>query len=270
MSAGLTMETDWLITHHDDPLYETNLWETNRVAAIHHACSLLEQGAQFSFYDLGLSEQEQFLLSHVKVHGYYNPNFYLSQIESFEQKIRSLFSESDQIEIDEYLLNPLAYLVTRIVSNVLAAVPYQNAEVILRAEPAGTNQADCLYWHIDKSHGEISQSLSSLFYPISAEKQQALFVLPLLGNTTLFKEIDPTQRLNFLSMVNETEYYYGHTVPCSSKDKVNTNFQSTFVKYTKKGYGSVHLTGRNGALHTAPHQHNQRIVLLITPIHYNN
>ncbi len=147
--------------------------------------------------------------------------------------------------------------------------------MILRGEAEnlldGNNDySKCVYWHIDKSHGEILQNNDNVFnYPIGGEMIQKTFIISLAGSRTIYTEITTDQRGHFFDFANTTMFYYGHNIKlnCYESDQITQLFDKQSFSVAESSYGSVHFKGRNGSMHAAPTLfYNSRLVLLITPI----
>ena len=171
-------------------LYQDYIDERDRVIGIDHAVEELDNGAQFSFYDLKLSEYEEQCLSQLKISEHNNLVIYTSQVVNLKKDIGYRLDELIGIGLDKP--DFLSELITRLVSNILGVTGHKNAEIVLRTE--GKDNTDeshtsnkCTYWHIGKSHGEIAKNIDVLGYPIGTEEEQQLFIISLIGDTTLFR-----------------------------------------------------------------------------------
>lgn len=265
------MDTEWpLENHYELPnLYQTHIDEENRINEITNACESLDSNDQFAFYNLFLSKEEQTTLSLLTINENENLVIYISQSTNLQN---DLYSKLEQSHIFN---NPnqnkfLSHLTTRLVSNILSITGQDNAEIIFRTElPYNSYPSNnpCLYWHIDKSHGEIAKIIEpSEERPLSKDLEQKLFIIPLHGSTTLFYPATEQQKEEFFNIANETLFFYGHTSPCSSQDNINRFFNNSNTQQTPNGQGSVHLAGKTGTLHSAPPPSQiPRIILLITP-----
>lgn len=268
---GLELYSEY--TYKTNDLYYCFLDEEARINEIYESVAELNNGAQFSFYNLKLSEQELYALSSLNINDDANIVAYTSEvgIEDYFYAVaqKNLYQNSKDIA------NTLAKLIARLVSNIISITKHDNAEIVLRTEKANTHNINpdfskCTYWHIDKSHGEIIQNNDNIFnFPISNELQQKVFIISLSGERTIYTKIDSQQREEFLHLANETMFFYGHSeqINCTEQDHINQLFyqQKTFV--ASNGFGSVHFAGKHGSIHAAPtFFSNPRITLLITPI----
>lgn len=270
------MDAEWTLDNaYELPnLYQCYPNEENRVTEITHAIESVQNGDSFSFYNLLLSQAEHDALSQLEIDKSENLVIYASPSTHLQKKLHSKLQQShivnntDEIEF-------LSTLTTKLVSNILGITGHQYAEIIFRTQLsdnfdlAQTSHSNnpCLYWHIDKSHGEISKTIPpSQDHPISTDLEQKLFLIPLIGDATLFHPMSNQQRENFFDIANETLFFYGHTSPCSIQDNINHLFNDNAIQQTPKGFGSIHLAGKTGTIHSAPaSSQDPRILLLITP-----
>ena len=236
-------------------------FEEVEIAEIGSALDKLESGAQFAFYSLNLSNEERAAFSQISVNRYHNVVIYLSEQYDFESYLRSrLYDVLCTTEVEISNINIISHTIARLIHNILDASGYIDAEILLRTEEKfSIDDADansrCFYWHIDKSHGEILEKLDITNHPIGHAKEQELFILPLKGEATLFQNINVSQREIFLSVANETEYFYGHNLgKCDASDSINVLFNGGHITSAPKWYGSVHIAGKNGTLHASPNE----------------
>ena len=243
------------------------LEEEVRCTELTKALQELETDSSFAFYKLTLSEYETHLLSLVSINQYNNKVIYLSETDNLKDTIDNKLSELIGSNIN---INPISRLITRLVSNILSVTGYDNAEVMLRTE--GERHIDennsinqCLYWHIDKSSQEIGINIEGN-QSVKKEKQM-LFIISLIGESTVFHYSNDQQRRDFFNIANETVFFYGHTSRCEVNDAVNQLFKYENINNAAFGYGSVHIAGKNGTVHAAPLESKDgRMLLLITPI----
>lgn len=263
--------------------------EESRGAGVIDSIQKLEQGAQFSFYDLGLSEDDSEILSHIEISQYENVVIYLSEIELSETNnlngqldnhlknhIVEVTRKLKLIPVSTNYINDIDYfanLITKQINNVLSATNHKDAEIVLRTrtEYDSEENNNCIYWHIDKSHGEIRKSEannSNFSHPIGTKERQEIFIISLLGEPTIFQHINSQQRDEFFNFANETRFFYGHSSieSCIAQDGIDGLFHYKNSISSENGYGSVHIMGKTGTIHAAPPRSSARMLLLITPI----
>jgi hypothetical protein len=252
----------------------TYLNEQGRVEAILSAGNKLDNGEEFAFYDLWLSNEEKILLNNVTIKEVgYKVNYLSNNKKLYEYFINEL--KDVLIEEDYKIKAPLlSKLMVRIVSNILAANSANDAEVMLRGEKLSSNDYcssnnKCAYWHIDKSHGEIRQGLEEVPFPIGNAVEQKLYVISLLGATTIFYNATMEEKAEFKRLANATTFAYGHENQFNcDEDEINKLLTPSLAVRANKWQGSVHITGINGAIHSVPVDScEDRLLLLITPIY---
>lgn len=255
-----------------DFLYQDFSEEEERIIEISHAVEKLNDDAQFSFYDLTLTNHEKDTLSQLNINTYSNIVVFSSQVDNLKDHIGCSIDQS--MELNSNTVDVLSLMISRLVSNILSVTGYENVEMILRSEKQynideSSISNQCIYWHIDKSHGEIAESTDVAGHLIGREKEQKLFIISLVGETTLYYHATNEQRQEFMSFANETAFFYGHNLPenCVDGDKINLLFDHEKIKSAQAGYGSVHIAGKQGSIHAAPVcSDHGRLILLITPI----
>ena len=258
-------------------LYYCFIDEEERINGIYESVESLDYGAQFSFYDLKLSEKEISSISLLDIIHDSNIVAYTSEVnieEYFYEVIDGKLQQNGE-ENTVDIATTLSKLIARLVSNILSVTSHNNAEIIFKTEKANADNEEndyskCVYWHIDKSHGEILKNNDNIFnFPISNEIRQKAFIISLSGDPTIYTEVSAKQRDDFFNIANTTEFFYGHNVQanCVERDQINQLFHQKEAKVARNGYGSVHIKGYAGTMHAAPTLFNEsRIVLLITPI----
>ncbi len=219
------------------------------------------KGEQFSFHDLNLTVSEKDHLSKIQVTNYGNVVGYSSDSLKVRKKIDEILFDATNSSHDEREF--IADLMIRLIENVNHLCGCENSEVIIRSEPQrSVGEKDCIYWHVDRSHDEIAGFDGAGFAKMT-------FIIPLVGETTLFHEIDDAQRQKFYQIVNETKFYYGHNGSCYVGDEVDRLFDRGKIERAELGQASVHLIGREfGAVHASPNGFSGgRLLVLLTPIY---
>jgi hypothetical protein len=252
----------------------TYLNEQSRVEAIALATNELDATAEFAFYDLWLENQEKELLNSIGIKEVIHKVYYLSNnkklYEYFMNALDDVLTEEDY-QIKAPLLSKL---MVRIVSNILSVNMANDAEIMLRAEKIhGIDHChsinnSCAYWHIDKSHGEIRQALGEVPFPIGSTFEQKMYIISLLGATTIYYNATIEQKTEFKQLASTTTFTYGHEGQFNcEEDEINKLLTSSLGVRANKWQGSVHVTGADGAIHAVPIDScEDRLLLLITPI----
>jgi|GEM_PF-6248651 hypothetical protein len=251
----------------------TYLNEQSRVEAIALATNELEDTAEFAFYDLWLENHEKELLNNIVIKKVINKVHYLSN----EKKIYEYFMNAlgDVLTEEDYKIKAplLSKLMVRIVSNILSVNMANDAEIMLRTEMYDSDYChssnnSCAYWHIDKSHGEIRQALGEVPFPIGDAFEQKIYIISLLGTTTIYYNATTEQKAEFKQLANVTTFTYGHAGQFNcEEDEINKLLTSSLGVRANKWQGSVHVTGVDGAIHAVPVDScEDRLLLLITPI----
>jgi hypothetical protein len=273
------IDSDWYaeFNYETRGLYSCFIHEEARINEIYDSVTNLDNGAQFSFYDLKLSEKEIRSISLLDIIHDSNIVVYTSEVnieEYFYEVIDGKLQQNGE-ENTVDISTTISKLIARLVSNILSVTNHNNAEIIFKTEKANADNEEndyskCVYWHIDKSHGEILKNNDNIFnFPISNEIRQKAFIISLSGDPTIYTEVSSQQRDDFFNIANTTEFFYGHNVQanCAERDQINQLFYRQKATMARNGYGSVHIKGYDGAMHAAPTLFNEsRIVLLITPI----
>lgn len=225
---------------------------------ITRALGEIESGAQFAFYNLDLSKQEQKILKDLKITDY-NEISIISSVDKaglLKQEINQAFEGMNGIIT--FSLEKLSDLVIRVVSIIVGELGVKDFELKIRIREDYKNEDDCLYWHLDKSENEILGQ--------KEENKEKRFLITLKGDGTIYQKIDDVARASFMKEAEKALYYYGHGIEgCKSNDKINQLFKNGELIKTEEHYGSVHIAGSNGAMHAAPGESDSRLILLLTP-----
>ena len=225
---------------------------------ITRALGEIESGAQFAFYNLDLSKQEQKILKDLKITDY-NEISVISSVDKaglLKQEINQAFEGMNGIIT--FSLEKLSDLVIRVVSIIVGELGVKDFKLKIRIREDYKNEDDCLYWHLDKSKSEILGQ--------QEENKEKRFLITLKGDGTIYQKIDDVIRASFMKEAEEALYYYGHGIEgCKSNDKINQLFKNRELIKTEEHYGSVHIAGSNGAMHAARGESEGRLILLLTP-----
>lgn len=264
---------DWF-GENDYELYQSYSVEESRVLGMANSIWELEKGAQFSFYDLRLSEYDQYVLSQIEINHYDNAVIYTPKANGIHGRIYDIVRDFvwHQSKAQSQYINDISGLILRLTSNVLSAGSYDGAEVIIRVMGA-YQEDDCEYWHIDKTRNHSTKAdgaSNELMEELSKDKKwnfsDKVFLISLTGEYTVYQSINNVVREKFHSVANETIFYYGHDNECRKMDAITALFQNGNDKMAKYDYGSVHTVGKNGAIHKAPDKSKVgRMILIITP-----
>jgi hypothetical protein len=186
---------------------------------------------------------------------------YSSQAEALKQ----IRSSVDKIEdLDEKAKFELLKFVTDFSFNVSLIYNTSNFEVMVRTEPAFEKENRCVKWHIDKTDQEINDLLSSQPTEVFYLPKQKI-ILPLFGEPSLFWNASESQHNDFLQSAENKIYFYGFNKSCEINNQFSTRVNHDQVYKTPAKYGSIHLTGIKGAVHSSPEISKQgRILILIT------
>ena len=175
---------------------------------------------------------------------------------SIDKEVRNALVTMKGVTISE--TDKVAKLVTRLVGIVVGEMGVENYELSIRSRESYESKEDCLYWHLDKSEGEVSGN--------SDNGEEKRFIMVLKGNGTVYQNINEEMRGEFMKVAEEAPYYYGHGLDgCKAHDEINQLFRNQEKVFTKEQYGSVHIAGSNGAMHAAPKESESRLILLLTP-----
>jgi hypothetical protein len=248
-----------------DAVADKNLYqcfEEERVIneEIGRALALLDGGKQFAFYNLTLSSRGRDVLDSVEITEVHNIilNTALFNL-SLEEEITKALSSKNGMLIGDDQLKDLSYLFARLSTVVFGQFDTQNFEMHLRMMKAPKDKSPCTYWHLDKSREEV------LSKPEFGREKR--FIMPLKGTGTSYKEIASGIRNKFLKMSKEFSYYYGNDIEDCVEGDALSSLLSTSKNYSyEAGFGSIHVTSTNGAMHAEPNDGKDRLLLLISPI----
>ncbi|RZI45772.1 hypothetical protein EDM53_04730 [Rickettsiales endosymbiont of Peranema trichophorum] len=235
--------------------------EGERIGAIRTAVEALWVTNGHAFYKLHLMEEEINLLSALEIQKFSNEVVYLSGLEAIDWATVSFFS--DILNVKEGYSYRLLELIRVVTRNIVDVVEGKDAEVVLRTRGNYTGDG-CEYWHIDK---ERNQSVKELGMDDSKLYAHIVFLISLVGERTVYRDVGAVERGIFYLLANETVFYYGHNSTCVSGDGITKLFEGGVNEVAEYGYGSVHISGINGSIHKAPDESRfGRMTLIITPI----
>jgi hypothetical protein len=245
----------------------TYISEKERVKEIEEAQNSLESGSrQFSFYNIMPSSAETSAITRLRIDTFYNFVTYLSEVSDFRNVTYSIIDQLQIVETSEDVFT-ISNLITRTLSNIMGVSDCNDAEVILRTHAESLIKNNCLYWHIDKSHSEIRQNIDIDDRPFGYKETQPLYLYVLRGEKTLFYPATDTQKAEFNKLANESDFIYGyHGSACQSEDNINQLLDYNLAISAPENYGSVHMAGKDGAIHAVPpYSSNGRLLIMITP-----
>jgi hypothetical protein len=226
---------------------------------ITRALGEIESGAQFAFYNLDLSKEDQRVLSEIEIDGRNNQiiNGSYLELKKLKQEVQKALSDMKGVNITEYKI--ISNLIMRVISMIMGELKSEEFELKIRSIKEYSTEEDCIYWHIDKNQEKAL---------VNAEEalQEKRFLMVLKGKGTLYKEINEEQREEFRKIANEGPAFYGHGITkCRYNDAINQLFNNQETIIAKKHYGSVHKAGYEGAIHSEPKESESRLILLLTP-----
>jgi hypothetical protein len=163
-------------------------------------------------------------------------------------------------KISTEISHNLANMVTRFASSIVAASNYTDAEVILKTY--GNDPKWVLDRHIDKTHQEMSSNERNNSRAYS--NNQYVFLLPLIGKTTMFFPVSAEKKVKFEQLAHETFVSRGEAYSPNQME-LNALFNSSEVYSPKLGYGSVHIAGQNGTIHAKPDTEGGRFIVTVIP-----
>ncbi|WP_236869646.1 hypothetical protein [Candidatus Bandiella numerosa] len=253
--------TNYLYNLEESIFYQCALTEEVRNKEITRASMELDVGKQFAFYDLGFSKKEKEIISHITINRFSNELVFLSDLG--DNELGDIINSN--LNLSGSIAYRLAELVKNIVYSVINVEGVGDAEIVLRTRATYTDTV-CDYWHIDKDRNLVLEEIAQ-----ENKKQKYLervYLIPIIGEGTEYKEVEVAKREKFHQIAVETPFYYGHgsSNDCKEEDPITKLFSGD-KEMVKKGYGSVHKVGKEGAIHKAPSQSNSgRMILIITPI----
>ena len=239
------------------------------------ALEKIELGKQFAFYNLGISKEDQELLSNIEIIGNENKVIRSEECKYFNHCILNVVEKTiaeKSIKVNAHQANILINYITKITNNIFGKSDGSEFELIIRTMNKYSDNHEtnsCEYWHIDKSYEDIIKDNTSKIRKYIGNK---VFLIPIIGEKTHYKNISDDERQMFFKEAKDYNFFYGFISNEECKDK---EISKTILTYNNNeicddGYGSVHLMGKLGTLHAAPNESSKgRILLLITPYNKN-
>jgi hypothetical protein len=227
------------------------------------ALSEIESEEQFAFYDLGLSKNEQAIISQIKIDKFSNEVILLSKTK--DDELLDIINSNLNISVNNAY--NLLKLFKSIVHAITSAEDAQDAEIVLRTRAIYADQV-CDYWHIDKNRNQVLEELNQA--SIEQKYIERVYLIPIIGEGTEYKRVELEKKEEFYKIAEETLFYYGHgpANDCREDDLITKLFSGN-KEIVGKGHGSLHKVGKKGAIHKAPSQSSDgRMILIITPIKY--
>ncbi|NRA73342.1 MAG: hypothetical protein HRU36_01155 [Rickettsiales bacterium] len=217
----------------------------------------------FSFFDIGLSQEEIDLFSSFEI----NNSDYLILAEDLHnlQEQTKDFLGKFKYDIRRNKTESVregAKLITKLTSTVLGASGYDSALVILKTLPAG--YAENIYLHRDKNNFEIL-GIDNL----CEFENKYFFIFVLKGITTLYYQFNEQEKELFNSYAKDdlnSFGYYASMPDWFSEKGLEQKINISNYVMPEFGYGSVHLAGEKlGTCHAIPLAPTSRVILLIAP-----
>ena len=231
--------------------------EEEQNKAIETSLQAIEAGEEFAFYNLSLSSQDLEILDSIEIVKWGNV---VLNSESFNytlpEEIKNAILSMDGILLKDQQANYLSNLFTRIISIILGQVASKNFKIHIRTQRINEYNQPCLFWHLDKSYEAVLGEEDLV--------EEKRFIMPFKGSGTNYQIINETTRDKFIELAEEHPRYYGHSSEsCNGEDKISKLLSSSKVYKPEIRFGSVHTASRNGAMHAAPNDSNNRLLLLI-------
>ncbi len=223
----------------------------------------VELGEAFAFYTVPWTTQEEDLLSGLVVQRSMQLGCYATDRACLDRAVMAVY---ESLVPSGATQEDLAGLIMGRIDEVLRVTQASDAEVVLRLRES-YDGGPCHTWHIDKTRHD-----SGIFLdPEDARTYAgAVFLLPLLGEPTVYRSTTAEVHARFHALANETAYYYGDGAfeDCDSLDALPVLWKSQPSDFAAPGGGSVHVMGWNGAIHSAPNRSEKgRMILMTIPIY---
>ena len=162
---------------------------------------------------------------------------------------------------NDNIAGDIAKIVTKRISNILNASNYENVYVFMISYSSGNHLAEEIRWeknawHIDKSLKGVINAAEDLY----ARELRYLFTIH--GNSTYYYDSTKEEYREFLN----STYEYGEAYYCQKDTscKFEENLQKEKITFAPKGYGSVHVAGKEyGSIHGLPKLHNKILTIII-------
>lgn len=244
----------------EDIFFNTQCFIENQIINENVATSLnkIADGAQFAFYNLSLSEEERQVLSNIEILEFDNVVINVDSLSSsFIQDIYQHITNMNVMLVDEDDEWNLLNIIMSITNAIIGQTATKKFELALRTRENYIEKNDCIFWHLDKTKQEVLGQQNT--------NKELRFIIPLKGSGTIYQNINITTRSKFLETSEEAPYYYGHGLDgCVNNDAILNLLNSSKTYKPEPNFGSVHVAGRNGAMHAAPEMSGNRFLLLVT------
>lgn len=216
---------------------------------------------QFAFFDLKLSDHDKYHLEQVKP--YLRDSGLVVDMFTYADDIHYrtmdvLGSLSSKISVDSKY--HVANLIAKFVSLIVASSEHMEAEVIIMTH--NENNEAFIDRHIDKSHVDMLVSNLNLTATIFSSEQS--FLLPLIGESTIFFSVNSAQKVEFSKLTYETFSTWGE-YNSPYPEEINALFRGNKIYSPELGFGSIHFSGSNGTVHAKPYIHGERLVIKVVP-----
>ena len=216
----------------------------------------------YAYYELINDESYLYSLEQLTIEkaweSYYKL-FDLKLVGLQEGVARYLKSLSDNGKNDNIAID-IAKGITKGISNILNASNYENVYVFIISYMGSPLNNDTKWeenaWHIDKSLKGVVDATKDL----NARELRYLFTIH--GNSTYYYNNTKEEHKDFLNSIYEYEeaYYCLKDKSCKFEEGLNKEK----ISYAPKGYGSVHIAGKDhGSIHGFPKLHNKVLAIII-------
>ncbi|MFK7760528.1 MAG: hypothetical protein AB8B46_00150 [Candidatus Midichloriaceae bacterium] len=227
--------------------------------------NLFIEKESFAFYDLGLSDEEKFFLSTVKItkkdadlifeYDQENVFFDLKDLQLQSKKSLEKLVKCEN-ETEEYCADYLSKLIDRLANNIAKISGYTDARVLIRV--GNTIATD---WHTDGSYieGLKSERMANII-----EK----FHLSRISDEII--KIESTNQLSFaFNLIGDSTMFYNATIEekpslFSDKEIIKGKLNNEKIHNATSGFGSVFFNGyKDGTIHSAPESDKDILFVLV-------
>ncbi|EDV18913.1 uncharacterized protein TRIADDRAFT_62625 [Trichoplax adhaerens] len=149
------------------------------------ALEKIELGKQFAFYNLGISKEDQELLSNIEIIGNENKVIRSEECKYFNHCILNVVEKTiaeKSIKVNAHQANILINYITKITNNIFGKSDGSEFELIIRTMNKYSDNHEtnsCEYWHIDKSYEDIIKDNTSKIRKYIGNK---VFLIPIIDN----------------------------------------------------------------------------------------
>lgn len=225
----------------------------------------------FSYFNLGFSDYDRYILDKLSINelsGLINCDDLLNLEQDVTNFIKSLSLKDENRSIANYI----AYLITRVVNNIIDASDYENAWVYIKSDvnPNGYGKYgphtyceinEIPDWHIDKNLFEMTDPYNKM----AAFFKQHTYIITLKGNSTLYYKAQESIHTKFLSYTEDLDVVYSHKDLSFSSPLLKAFDKPYSIHSTSIGKGSIHIAGKSyGTIHASPF-HHERLVVVVIP-----